>query len=705
MKASMKAYPVVVFLAASCFGAGLGCDNKPLAPEPGGRVALPEAAGKEAPPLIGGGAGGGAGRNDSAGRERGDERQPSEAQGRQGAATTATAASFGAELANLYTAWAGEEKVLVQDFAATLDLAIAKEGIFQAPLTALYKARNGQPIMSRDGVLSDDADALVQAIEGVETHGLDPKPYEPERLAALLQAFSKGRLEADAKVGPGEDKALWQFVLEQRPGGVIDGAALGNAARARGFRDEDLPRLSAARMRLNELLAGRKVINATLAELDVHLTGTLYRWVFDMRLAKRAHPFLADRSDGEAMKRVSPELDKMLTANAATLSDRGVIAGLVASVVPKFPDYEPTREALARYRDYASKYPDHIDLPKEVEKLGPGKSGDNVTALETRLAQEQYFQGSASGKWSTELEEAISEYQETHQMKGIGKVDKLTRTSLNKPYAERAAAIALSLQRYRESDLHQGAFRFGEVPVRGRVNIPSMEARFYVGTEIGRRHRVIVGNNDNETDGETGKKGKLNQTRLFTAEMATVVLNPVWNVPKRIKEQELDQMLMDEPDYYEKHNFKVELNPDGTERVVQQPGPGNALGLVKFLFPNQFSIYMHDTPKKKLFERSVRAFSHGCMRTENPLDLARWLLVEIDKEMSNEEFDEVLAKREERHFALNPKLPISTDYVTTTIDEEGRIVFLADVYGFDRDYMDGKTPYRADKDQPLTIIF
>jgi murein L,D-transpeptidase YcbB/YkuD len=93
------------------------------------------------------------------------------------------------------------------------------------------------------------------------------------------------------------------------------------------------------------------------------------------------------------------------------------------------------------------------------------------------------------------------------------------------------------------------------------------------------------------------------------------------------------------------------------------------------------------------------------MRTESPVDLARWILVEVDKEMTNEEFDAILAKREERHFALNPKIPISTDYVTTTIDEQGRIVFLADVYGFDKDYFDGKTPYKADKDFPMTIIF
>jgi len=699
MHAPTKAFRVVLILAASAFSGAVACDKQPATPEPSGRVAMPDTPGKDAPPIIG------AGSNESSGRTRPSEAHPSEAVAEAAVANEATAESFGAELARLYAAWSGEENVLVADFASGLDGAIAQEGIFASALTAVYKARNGQPFMSRDGALTEDADALVQTIEGVETHGLDPKPYELERLAALLQTFAKGRLDADAKAGPSEDKELWQFVLEQRPSGVIDEAALGSAAKARGFTDAHLTRLSEVRKRLNELMAGRKALNATLAELDVFLTGKLYRWAYDMRYAKKAHPFLADRSDAEAMKRVGPDLDKLITANAATLSDKGAVAGIVAGVIPKFPDYEPTREALARYRDYAAKYPSNVELPKEVEKLGPGRSGDNVTALETRLIQEQYFQGPATGKWSSELEEAISEYQETHQMKGIGKVDKLTRTSLNKPYAERASSIALSLQRYRESDLHQGTFRFGEVPLRARVNIPSMEARFYVGTEIGRRHRVVVGNNDNETDAETGKKGKLNQTRLLTAEMASVVLNPVWNVPKRIKEQELDQMLMDEPDYYEKHNFKIELNPDGSERVVQQSGPGNALGMVKFLFPNQFAIYMHDTPKKKLFDRSVRAFSHGCMRTENPLDLARWLLVEIDKEMSNEEFDEVVAKREERHFALNPKLPISTDYVTTTIDEEGRIVFLADVYGFDRDYMDGKTPYRADKDLPMTIIF
>ena len=699
MRALMKKATTVLISMACAVGVA-GCSDKGPVAEAAGRVALPETGDRAAPPIIGAKGQHAAGRaHEASAAGRNEHVVPAPT-----SAGAAASGSFGAELARLYAAWAGEEKALLEDFGRVLQGAIAKEGPFADRLAKIYQARGGQPIMSRDGVLVDDADALVSAIEGVETHGLDPAPYELERLATLLQDFSKRRLEADGQAGPGQDAELWKFVLEQRPaaGGAADEATLTASARERGLGDGDLQRLSELRKRLNDLLAGRKVMNATLAELDAFLLGKLHRWVFDMRLSKRAHPFLADRSEADGVKRVGPDLDKMM---AVDLGQKGAIAGLVSSVVPRFPDYEPTREALARYREYAAKYPQHLELPREVEKLGPGKSGELVSKLEERLIQEQYLTGPATGKWSAELEEAISEYQETHQMKPTGKVDKLTRTSMNKPFSERATAIALSLQRYRESDLHQSAFRFGETPLRVRVNIPAMEARFFVGTELARRHRVVVGNNDTETDAETGKKGKLNQTRLFTAEMQTVVLNPVWNVPKRIKEQELDLLLMDEPDYYEKHNFKVELNPDGTERVVQQPGPGNALGEVKFLFPNQFSIYMHDTPKKKLFERPVRAFSHGCMRTENPLDLARWLLVEVDKEMTSEEFDEVLGKREERHFALNPRLPISTDYVTTTIDEAGRINFLADVYGFDRDYFEGKTPYKNDKDLPMTIIY
>ena len=174
--------------------------------------------------------------------------------------------------------------------------------------------------------------------------------------------------------------------------------------------------------------------------------------------------------------------------------------------------------------------------------------------------------------------------------------------------------------------------------------------------------------------------------------MITVVLNPTWRVPKRIKEQELDRELLTQPDYYEKHNYKVRILDDGTEQVIQLPGPGNALGQVKFLFPNRFSIYMHDTPRKHLFSRTIRAFSHGCMRLKDPLKLARWILVTLEGR-KDAWMDRVLAKREVYGVALKNRIPVTMEYNTIGVHSSGRMMFYLDVYSFDRDYMRGKTPY------------
>jgi murein L,D-transpeptidase YcbB/YkuD len=670
-------------------GLALGCDDKP-ASHAGGRVAIPSEGGDDsAPPLIGG-------KQGRDGRAEAPGEDPVAAREAGGGA-----ASLEGELTSLYRSWSGEEANLLADFPARLETAIAKTGELGHVVRKVYDRLGKSPITTRDGQLTEVAVALVDLFKRVSEHGIDPAPYALEALDGLIAKLSGG-----PSVPPlaERDKPLWDFMVSQRPAaGAPNSSGLADKARAAGFSDADLGRLSELRKRLNLMLVSRKQLIEVLAEVDVALVARLHRYVYDMRLGKKAHPFLADKTFEVGLARVTPELTKHIEAfdwnSAATLST------WASGLVPKFPDYEPTRQALLRYRGYAERHPTHIELSKDADKLAAGRSGDLVKLLEERLIQEEYLGGSPSGKWSAALTEALSAYQETHQMKPTGKMDKATRTSLNRTFAERAKQLELSLQRYRESDLHQGAARFGEVPVRARVNIPAMEARFYLGAELARKHRVVVGNNDTETDAETGKRGKLNQTRLLSADMQTVVLNPVWNVPRRIKEQELDLMLMDEPDYYEKHGFKIEVNADGSERVVQQPGPGNALGLVKFLFPNQFSIYMHDTPKKNLFDRPVRAFSHGCMRTENPLDLARWILVEVDKDLTNEEFDAILEAREERHFAVNPRIPISTDYITTTIDEAGRINFLSDVYGFDKDFFEGNVPRPPDKDFPLTVLF
>lgn len=693
-----------------------GCDDKGGAAVAGGasgRAIIPDEQPNVPPPIGSNGANGpnGTGRGTEREGEPGD--QPAEAGSQR------SASAFAVELASLHRTWAAEEAALAAEFPKRLEEIASSLGGLAPHVKRAYTvdgALRAQPYFSRAGQLTAEADQILQTLMAVADHGLDPARYHAERMQAAMHKLGDHAVGRGTPNKSADEAALWKLLEDTRaPSGEPSLATLKDAASKAGFSDADTPRLATTRAHLDAALARQKMLVDALVELDVLIVHGVVRWAYDQRFARKAHPFLADKTEADGFKRTAKDLEAFFDQVDWTRAETAIAA--MNSAVPRFPDYEPTRQAFLRYRAYAEKYPEHIELPKEVEKLAKGKKGDAVTKLEERLIQEEYLAGPPTGTFGDALTEAINLYQDTHQMKATGKVDKATRASMNKSFADRAEQLKLSLMRYRESDLHQSGHRFGEIgrasdkngsptsAVRAVVNIPAMEARFYLGTELARTHRVVVGNNDNDSDATTGKKGKLNQTRLLTAEMQTIVLNPVWNVPRRIKEQELDVLLMDEPDYYEKHNFKILMNPDGTERVVQQPGPGNALGLVKFLFPNQFAIYMHDTPKKKLFERPVRAFSHGCMRTENPLDLARWILVEVDKEMTNEEFDEILASREERHFAVNPRIPISTDYVTTTIDAEGRVHFLADIYGFDRDYFEGKVPHRADRDFPMTVVF
>jgi murein L,D-transpeptidase YcbB/YkuD len=574
------------------------------------------------------------------------------------------------------------------------------------PFGGLVKARlaslDGRLVFFADGVLTAAGERFLAIYRQVDTHGFDPEKLDVARLEAVMKAWADAREAArQGSADAAGSQPVRALVLATRG---KDEAAIAEAVTASGLDDEVVERgLAAMRQTFEAEAEGRRGAARAMVAADRALLACLHRYAFEMRFGRWAHPFRADRSMEGALKRVGAELVAWLDP---FFRPEGLdLDGLVASAAPAHPDYARTVEALARYRELAARHPNHLELGKEVEKLRRGRSGPAVARLAERLKQEGYYAGEVGSNFGADLEAAVIAYQQTHQIKDSGEVDKTMRQSLNKPFGERAAQLALSLQRLRESDLHQGAARFGETPMRIRVNIPAFEATIFQGRDEVRRHRVIVGNNNPDSDARTGKRGKMNQTRLFSAEMSTVVLNPTWNVPRRIKEQELDLLLMEQPDYYAKNNFEVKVMADGSEVVVQQPGAGNALGVVKFLFPNDYAIYMHDTPTRNLFSRPVRAFSHGCMRTENPVELARWLLIEVTGRLTPEKFDEVLASRKESAFALDPKIPISTDYVNTGFDAEGRLVFYSDVYGFDRDYGEGKTPYAADPEHPNTLVF
>ena len=191
-------------------------------------------------------------------------------------------------------------------------------------------------------------------------------------------------------------------------------------------------------------------------------------------------------------------------------------------------------------------------------------------------------------------------------------------------------------------------------------------------------------------------------TPIFSDEMESVVFSPYWNIPERIAQTETAPAVMRDNDYLDRQNIEVlrasgrgleridadEVDwedPSALKKVVlrQQPGPGNALGSVKFLFPNAFNVYLHDTPADRLFARQSRAFSHGCVRVAEPEALARYVLRD-QPEWDATRISQAMASGTERHVKLSGKIPVHLVYFTAWVDDHGRLQFVPDIYRYDR---------------------
>jgi len=588
--------------------------------------------------------------------------------------------------------WAEREASFVDAYREGFKRLLKTPRWFKRLTTQAYEARDYALLFSDGVALNGAGRAMLQAVRGVADHGLDPKTYGLDELEGLVAAVERDRGAYDKVLGGVTDpkeKALWGVLDAIRRSGTVGAADLDDLLAKNDLDDRDVPSIGRLRDRMEAMFQAKDQLNRSFMALDLALLGDYFRYAFDMRYARIAHPFRADESYGKGVERAAEALYARYQRTDFEHFDEAL-----ADLVPKIPDYAQLQEGLRRYRKLAAEV-EQVKLPKGARRLKRGSKGKLVNALRRRLRQENYFDGPETGPYDDALAEAVRFYQDTHQLKQTGEMSRSTVRSLNRSFAERADQIALGLMRFRESDLHQDPdFRFGTAPVTVRVNIPAFEAVFYRDGKIARRQRVVVGSNAVSVHEQTGKKGYFNRTRLFSQVMKTIVLNPTWRVPARIKATELDREVMEEPDYYAKHGYEVRILDDGTEEVVQLPGPNNALGLVKFLFPNQFSIYMHDTPKKRLFARPLRAFSHGCMRVEGALDLAKWILTEVEQ-MTPRKFQRIVDSRETYGVAIKTRIAVTIDYCTVGIHPSGRVAFYADIYRFDRDFRAGKTPYPA----------
>ena len=208
-----------------------------------------------------------------------------------------------------------------------------------------------------------------------------------------------------------------------------------------------------------------------------------------------------------------------------------------------------------------------------------------------------------------------------------------------------------------------------------------------------------------------GQVKKEHRTPLFSEDLSYLVLNPVWNVPESIATKELLPKIKEDPTYFEKQNYKLisvkegqrqEVDPktiNWTEiehenfefEIKQKSGRGNALGTIKFMFPNRYNVYLHDTSARSLFEHNVRSFSHGCVRIEKPMELAKYLLRD-QPEWTVEKINAGIRSEGEKHVMFKTKVPVHIQYHTAWVDGEGRVHFRRDIYGYDRAGMTSTVP-------------
>jgi murein L,D-transpeptidase YcbB/YkuD len=395
-----------------------------------------------------------------------------------------------------------------------------------------------------------------------------------------------------------------------------------------------LAELSEALAQLNEKQPSAQQI----ADADVLLSSAYVAFGEDLLTGQEDPSSFAQSWHINAMK------EKVDSALVLTLREDDLAGGL-KRMHPEDAGYDSLRAQLARYREI-------------VAAGGWPKVSGGGRALRARLAAEGYLGDSAGGGYNTGLAAAIKDFQAHHAIAADGELGDQTIAALNVPADYRAAQVAANLERYRWLPRSFGARYI-------LVNVPAFELTAFDSGQKALAMRVIV-----------GKDYQDKATPVFSDSMEYVIFRPYWLVTPAIAAKEIFPIEAANPGYLASQNMEVYYD-HGRRSVRQLPGGRNALGLVKFIFPNDYNIYLHDTPNHELFRKDVRAFSHGCIRIEHPAELAQWVLG-----WSPERVDAAMHGANNHEVDLPHKVPVYIVYFTT-FEDEGRLFFSNDLY--DRD--------------------
>jgi len=419
---------------------------------------------------------------------------------------------------------------------------------------------------------------------------------------------------------------------------------------------------------------------SAMTELDTALTAAMGRYLQDLhqgRLDPRVvHQYFKTPA-------LPANFDPIAYLYEAVVSGR--LPEAVQAAAPRIPLYARLREVLAHYRQLSVNPAWNTGLPPiPRKKLEPGQAYDGLAILTQRLIALGDLPANTPvpERYDAALVQGVQSFQLRHGLETDGLMGGATFTQLQVAPARRIRQIELTLERLRWTPLLQA-------PRMIAINIPEFMLRAYEVKDgqatVELRMRIIVG------------KALDTRTPVFDEDMRFIEFSPYWNVPTSIARAEIIPRLRHDPGYFRQQGFEfvtkegqvistlsdasLRALQQGQLRIRQRPGPRNALGDIKFVFPNDRNIYLHHTPTPALFDRYRRDFSHGCIRVENPISLAKFVLYD-DAEWPEERIREAMSRGVSRTISLKRPVPVLITY-STVIVKDDKVYFFPDLYGQD----------------------